>query len=97
MWRDTFADNILYDADGTISGTYPKSSWIHNTANGTLGYFDPDACRLDTGTAGIVCDPAKVSLRVFNVYDHSGLEWTTRIRLHHKDKVREGCGAIFPL
>ena len=74
MWRDTFADNFLYDADGTISGTYPKSSWIHNTANGTLGYFDPDACRLDTGTAGIVCDPAKVSLRVFNVFDHSGLD-----------------------
>ena len=89
--HETFADNILYDVDGTIAGTFPNAAWIHNTArnyfgksdNGEpntlfkpsskIGYLDPDACKLDTKVGGVVCDASKVSLRVFNVFNHADI------------------------
>ena len=90
-WADTFADNFLYDADGTISDTSPNSSWIHNRAreegaSSSLGYFDPNACSLHSSTAGIVCDASQVSLRVFNVFDHRGLQGRRPISFMIKTK-----------
>ena len=46
---------------------------------------------------GIVCDPAKVSLRMFNVYDHSGLNGRRGLGFIIKTKFGKARGAIFPL